>query len=60
MIFGEENIKVELKDLKIYIMYCVCVMGYNRRGDGIVLFLVCVYIDKDGKILFRKCESYRF
>ena len=59
VISGEENTKAELKDLKIYTMYCVRVMGYNRRGDGIASLPVCAYTDKDGKILLRKCESYR-
>ncbi|XP_022795633.1 uncharacterized protein LOC111334203 [Stylophora pistillata] len=47
VISGEENTESELRNLKIYTLYCVRVMGYNRRGDGIASFPVCAYTDKD-------------
>ena len=59
VISGEENTESELRNLKIYTLYCVRVMGYNRRGDGIASFPVCAYTDKDGKKLFRKYENFR-
>ena len=46
---GEENTHAELKKLRIYTLYCVRIMGYNRRGDGKASFPVCAYTDKDGK-----------
>ena len=46
---GENNTHVELKSLQIYTLYCVRIMGYNRRGDGKASFPVCTYTDKDGK-----------
>ena len=49
MVEGENKTHVELKRLKIYTLYCVRIMGYNRRGDGIASFPVCTYTDKDGK-----------
>ena len=49
MVEGENKTHVELKRLKIYTLYCVRIMGYNRRGDGIASFPVCAYTDKDGK-----------
>ena len=48
---GENNTHVELKSLQIYTLYCVRIMGYNRRGDGKASFPVCTYTDKDGKSL---------
>lgn len=48
VISGEENTQAELKNLNIYTLYCVRIMGYNRRGDGIASFPVCAYTDKDG------------
>jgi len=46
---GKKNTHVELKRLQIYTLYCVRIMGYNRRGDGKASFPVCTYTDKDGK-----------
>lgn len=46
---GENITHVELKSLQIYTLYCVRIMGYNRRGDGKASFPVCTYTDKDGK-----------
>lgn len=54
---GENNTHVELKRLKIYTLYCVRIMGYNRRGDGKASFPVCTYTDKDGTS--RKIKTSR-
>ena len=51
LIPGEENTHTELKNLSIYTLYCVRIMGYNRRGDGIASYPVCAYTDKDGKLI---------
>ena len=53
LIPGEENTYTELKNLSIYTMYCVRIMGYNRRGDGIASYPVCTYTDKDGKLITK-------
>ena len=49
LVTGEENTQAELKHLEIYALYCVRIMGYNRRGDGKASLPVCTYTDKDGK-----------
>lgn len=49
MVEGKKITHVELKRLQIYTLYCVRIMGYNRRGDGKASFPVCTYTDKDGK-----------
>ena len=57
MVEGENNTQVELNRLQIYTLYCVRIMGYNRRGDGKASFPVCTYTDKDGKC--REIETSR-
>ena len=49
LIIGEETLNAELKKLRIYTLYCVRIMAYNRRGDGVASDLECAYTDKDGK-----------
>ena len=46
---GKNKTHAELKPLRIYTLYCVRVMGYNRRGDGMASLPVCAYTDKDGE-----------
>lgn len=50
IISGEENTHTELKKLRIYTLYCVRIMAYNRRGDGMASLPVCAHTGKDGKL----------
>ncbi|XP_068752195.1 uncharacterized protein [Montipora capricornis] len=47
LIIGEETLNAELKELRIYTLYGVRIMSYNRRGDGVASDLECAYTDKD-------------
>ena len=49
MIPGKNRTLFELRGLNVYTEYCVRVMAYNRRGDGLASDPVCAYTDTDGK-----------
>ena len=46
---GKNRTLFELRGLNVYTEYCVRVMAYNRRGDGLASDPVCAYTDTDGK-----------
>ena len=46
---GKNRTHFELNGLNVYTKYCVRVMAYNRRGDGLASDPFCAYTDTDGK-----------
>lgn len=49
LITGQDSLNTRLRKLRIYAKYCIRVMAYNRRGDGVASDLACAYTDQDGK-----------
>lgn len=49
IVSGENSAYYEIKRLAIYTRFCVRVMAYNHRGDGVASFPKCLFTDASGE-----------
>lgn len=58
---GRDASHVELKNLKIYHFYCIRILPFNSRGDGLSSHPVCTYTDMTSTLLlFNHCNHCNY
>lgn len=58
IVSGQDSNHVVLKNLHIYHFYCVRVLPFNSRGDGLASYPVCTYTDMASKSLMALLYIY--